>query len=218
MVGASGGFFMACLVAHHCSPSPRALLSIQGINTFRHKFFNSSTLLTPEPIPDEQVAQFSTGPPIVGVTTTGTASKFYVDKLTADGGKNTQFVAPKAPPSNATDNFHDDRSVLYDYYTYNNAWLDMVRDIDPGYDWATGDEERRTKWPPTVIFHGDQDYDVDLDVSKDMASKLGDRVRLTVAPGKPHLYENTLFLEDGDSGMAAVKKSIAYLDDIIKSQ
>ncbi|TDZ20085.1 hypothetical protein Cob_v007308 [Colletotrichum orbiculare MAFF 240422] len=48
--GGSAGFFMAALTAHHLTPTPIALLSITGITTFRHHFFNSSVLLTPEPV------------------------------------------------------------------------------------------------------------------------------------------------------------------------
>ncbi|TEA16714.1 hypothetical protein C8034_v011868 [Colletotrichum sidae] len=48
--GGSAGFFMAALTAHHLTPTLIALLSITGITTFRHHFFNSSVLLTPEPV------------------------------------------------------------------------------------------------------------------------------------------------------------------------
>ncbi|TDZ32304.1 hypothetical protein C8035_v012379 [Colletotrichum spinosum] len=48
--GGSAGFFMAALTAHHLTPTPIALLSITGITTFRHHFFNSSVLLNLEPV------------------------------------------------------------------------------------------------------------------------------------------------------------------------
>lgn len=213
-VGASGGFFLACQTAHHCNPPPIALLSIEGINTFHHKFFNSSTLLTPEPIKDSEVAEFITGDAIVGVTPSTSTSKFYPEKLLADFSKNADFVAPKGT-NPAEDEFHDNRGLLYDYYTYNNAFIKLLGETDPGYDWAVTDDARRKKWPQTVIFHGNDDYDVELDVSEDMKKKLGDRVDLFIAEGKPHLFERALFLEDDDSGMKVVREAIARLDEIV---
>lgn len=160
------------------------------------------------------MAEFITGDAIVGVTPSTSISKFYPEKLLADFSKNPDFVAPKGTNS-AEDEFHDNRGLLYDYYTYNNAFIKLLGDTDPGYDWAVTDDVRRKKWPQTVIFHGNEDYDVELDVSEDMKKKLGDRVDLFIAEGKPHLFERGLFLEDDDSGMKAVKEAIARLDEIV---
>jgi hypothetical protein len=46
---------MASLIAHHAEPPPAALLGITAIPTFRHPFFNTSVLMTPEPIKDEDM-------------------------------------------------------------------------------------------------------------------------------------------------------------------
>ncbi|KND87060.1 hypothetical protein TOPH_08302 [Tolypocladium ophioglossoides CBS 100239] len=217
--GGSGGVFAASLIAHHCRPTPLALFSIEGINTFRHPFFNSSTQLTPEPIRDVDMAGIIAGPIAVGVTAPGAASAFRLEKLRADGSKNPDYKIPPAPAQDGPLPKHS-RSELYDYYTYKNGWLDLVGEIDPGYEWARekspAARERVARWPPTVTFHGNDDHDVPLDVSEQMRDCLGeDKVSLFVADGQPHLYELTKFIDDDVPEMGAVKDAVKRLDEIV---
>ncbi|PNY26369.1 Uncharacterized protein TCAP_03701 [Tolypocladium capitatum] len=217
------GAFAAALIAHHCQPTPLALLSIQGINTFRHAFFNSSTQLTPEPIQDADMADIIAGPMMVGATAPGAASAFRLEKLRADGSKDPDYKTPPAPaPAQDGPPPKHARGELYDYYTYKNGWLDLVGEIDVGYEWARekspAARDRVAKWPPTVVLHGNADYDVPLDVSEQMRDCLGgDKVSLFVADGQPHLYELTRFIDDDAPGMGAVRDAVKRLDEIVGS-
>ncbi|KAL6863583.1 alpha/beta-hydrolase [Trichoderma novae-zelandiae] len=215
--GASGGFFMAAIIAHSCHPKPLALFSIQGINTFRHRFFNSSVL-----IPDEEVSHASMQKHIAGPTQVGDMepdeSTFVLDKLTPEGAKNPDFTLPEKPEGAPSDESY--RGMLYDYYTFNNSFVDLVGDVDPGYQWAKlpDAKDRVAEWPKTVIFHGNNDPDVELNVSEDMRDCLGeDKVTLIIADGQHHLYELEKFIEDDAPGMDAVKQAVAKLDEIVAS-
>ncbi|KAM0449997.1 hypothetical protein ACHAO4_006876 [Trichoderma viride] len=214
--GASGGFFMAAIIAHHCNPKPLALLSIQGINTFRHPFFNSSILLAEEEIPHSTMEKYITGPTQSGDDMRPDESAFVLDKLTPNGAKNPNY----SPPEAGSDNLSIYRGMLYDYYTFNNSFVDLVGSVDPGYQWAKlpDAKDRVAQWPKTVIFHGNNDPDVVLNVSEDMRDCLGeDKVTLIVADGQPHLYELEKFIEDDSPGMDVVRQSVARLDEIVAS-
>ncbi|KAL7936505.1 alpha/beta-hydrolase [Trichoderma chlorosporum] len=216
--GASGGVFMAAIIAHQCQPKPLALFSIQGINTFRHPFFNSSVQTAGEEIPHATMEKYITGPVQVGEMQPD-ESTFVLDKLIPDGAKNPSF-APPVPSATTASADGSYRGMLYDYYTFNNAFLGMVDSVDPGYQWAKLPEakDRVAQWPPTVIFHGNQDPDVELNVSEDMRDCLGeDKVTLIIAEGQPHLYELEKFIEDDAPGMDVVRQAVARLDEIVAS-
>ncbi|KAM0247589.1 hypothetical protein ACHAQJ_009808 [Trichoderma viride] len=215
--GASGGFFMAAIIAHKCEPKPLALFSIQGINTFRHPFFNSSIQTAGEEIPSSAMEKFIAGPIQVGDMLPD-ESTFVLDKLTPDGAKNPNFTPPPKPHEDGSSVIY--RAMLYDYYTFNNSFVDIVGSVDPGYQWAKlpDAKERIAQWPRTVIFHGNNDPDVELNVSEDMRDCLGeDKVSLFIADGQPHLYELEKFIEDDAPGMDVVKQSVARLDEIVAS-
>ncbi|CAI4213150.1 unnamed protein product [Parascedosporium putredinis] len=64
---------------------------------------------------------------------------------------------------------------------------------------------RGKPWPPTVLIHGDDDYDVSMDVSVHMAQSLGeDRIKLLLAERQGHLFESESFLEDDGEGAEAM--------------
>ncbi|KAL5093339.1 hypothetical protein Trisim1_011144 [Trichoderma cf. simile WF8] len=216
--GASGGYFMASLIAHHCQPKPLALFSIQGINTFHHPFFNSSIQTAGEEIPHDSMEKYIAGPIQVGEMPID-ESTFVLDKLTPDGAKNPSFTPPMpAAGTSSADNTY--RGMLYDYYTFDNSFLSIVGSVDPGYQWGKLPEskDRVAQWPQTVIFHGNKDPDVELNVSEDMRDCLGeDRVTLIIADGQPHLYELEKFIEDDAPGMDAVREAVARLDEIVAS-
>ncbi|KAF6807715.1 endomembrane protein 70-like protein [Colletotrichum sojae] len=224
--GGSAGFFMASLTAHHFSPSPIALMSITGITTFRHRFFNSSVLLTPEPITEAQMANHLSSPVSVGTTSFNNPQVFHPDKLRPDGTKNTEFSFGTGPISIGGEDVNADefpRGCLYDYYLHRNEFLGLVGEIDPGYEWAKVDDaaskERLAAWPPTTIIQGDADDDVDIAVSAHMAECLGeDKAKFFLAEGQPHRYEATRFLEDDVGGMDAVRRAVANLEhDVARS-
>ncbi|KAI3541573.1 hypothetical protein CSPX01_07381 [Colletotrichum filicis] len=213
--GSSAGFFIASLTAHHLHPTPLALLSITGITTFRHPFFSSSVLLTPEPITEAQMSHHLSAPVSIGVTSANNPQVFHVEKILPDGAKNTAFVLPPLPISDDGNCDEFPRGCLYDYYLYRNEFLNLVGEIDPGYEWAESEmgESRAAAWPPTTIIQGDADEDVDLSVSTHMVHCLGDsKVKLFLAEGQPHLYEATRFIEDDMSGMDAVRQAVSNLE------
>lgn len=205
---------MAAIIAHHCDPKPLALLSIQGINTFRHRFFTSSLLLTEQEIRPSTMEKFITGPMESGDDMRPDESAFALDKLTPDGAKNPNY----SPPGTGPDAGSIYRGMLYDYYTFNNSFVDLVGSVDPGYQWAKHADAkgRVAQWPKTIIFHGNNDPDVELNVSEDMRDCLGeDKVTLIIADGQPHLYELENFIEDDAPGMDVVRQSVARLDEIV---
>ncbi|KAL7805904.1 alpha/beta-hydrolase [Trichoderma gracile] len=217
--GASGGFFMAALIAHQCHPKPLALFSIQGINTFRHRFFNSSILIPDQEISHSSMAKYIAGPMQVGDMKPD-ESTFVLDKLTPEGAKSPNFAPPPRDPENKALSDESYRGMLYDYYTFNNSFVDLVGDVDPGYQWAKQPDarDRVAEWPKTIIFHGDNDPDVELNVSEEMRDCLGeDKVMLIVAQGQPHLFELEKFIEDDAPGMDAVRQAVAKLDEVVAS-
>jgi acetyl esterase/lipase len=216
VAGASAGFFLATLTGHHCQPPPIALLSITGITTFRHPFFNTSVLLTPKPITDAQVQKHVTEPVSVGVPEAGDATVFSLEKLLPSGTKNPDFKPAQPPVSGNSEAVP--RGCLYDYWLYKNAFLDLVGDVDPGYDWAKIEDGKAKLdiWPTTIIIQGNDDYDVDFKVSSHMVEALGeDKVKLCVADGQGHLFEATKFLEDDVAGMDAVRTAVQHLDQVV---
>lgn len=209
---------MASAIANTIKPAPLALFSISGICTFHHAFFNSSTLLTPEPIPDSDVAAVVSGPAIIGRCSPDDRKVFALDKLLPDGARNAGYKpdATLKPFTKEEEQYWDQRGVLYDYYTHRNEWTKLVGDLDPAFGTAAFTAEKKAAWPLTVVFHGNEDYDVPLGVSELMRDAVGgDTVSLFVADGQPHLYEMTRFIEDEDACMDAVRKAVARLDDIV---
>ncbi|KAK6211310.1 hypothetical protein QIS74_10574 [Colletotrichum tabaci] len=216
--GGSAGFFMASLTAHHLTPPPIALLSVTGITTFQHPFFESSVLLTPEPIPEVQMTRYLSEPVSVGTTSDCDPQVFRLDKLLPTGAKNAEFSTQPVPLSDTGSLNAFARGSLYSYYLYKNEFPNLVGDVDPGYEWAKSESEsaRAAAWPPTTIIQGDADDHVDLSVSTHMVDCLGkSKVKLFLAKGQPHRYEATRFLEDDVEGMDAVRQAVSNLESDI---
>ncbi|KJZ68865.1 hypothetical protein HIM_11746 [Hirsutella minnesotensis 3608] len=164
------------------------------------------------------MAEFIASPMAVGVSPPGAKAAFSVEKLRPDGSRNPDY---STPPYDGPSPNHS-RSELYDYYTYKNAWLDMLGEVDPGYAWATEPSpvarERVDRWPPTVILHGDADDDVPLSVSEQMRDCLGrDKVSLFTAHGQPHLFELTSVIDDDVPEMGVVRDAVKRLDELPRS-
>ncbi|KAK4446062.1 endomembrane protein 70-like protein [Podospora aff. communis PSN243] len=215
--GASAGFFLAALVAHHLTPPPLALLSITGIPSFRHAFFNSSTLIPSEPITEDDIAPYVSEPVTVGRHIFDASGVFSTASLLPSGEKNTAWTPGRKLPEGFTSD--PNRGLLYDYYLHENLFLDFVGEVDAGFDWATVDEQKLEAWPPTIFIHGDDDADVDLDVCASTVKQLGDKAQFFLAKGKGHLFEKGCFLEDlgddKDSPTGAVLKAIDALDRVV---
>ncbi|KAK3323121.1 Alpha/Beta hydrolase protein [Cercophora scortea] len=223
--GGSAGFFLATIIVHHLTPKPAALLSITGIPTFRHRFFNSSVLIPPDPVDEMDVETYMVEPVSVGRSPYDPLAIFYVDSLLPDGSKNPDFSSAgrQPPPNNDQD---QNRGLLYDYWLYENAFITMVDSVDLGFDWAA-DEHQKTKlkeWPVTIFIQGSSDLDVSPDVCADVASALGpEKAIYCEAPGQDHLFEAHKFLEDhlideaGQDCMDAVRKAVAELDKVVAS-
>jgi len=222
--GASAGFFLATLTAHHLTPKPLALLSITGISTFQHPFFSSSTLLTPKPLTDENMAPHLNMDGPIATRTAAGPTPFVLERLTSSGAKNTDYVPPKPEDEDARNGPGYSRGMLYDYYLYHNKFPVLVGSIDPGYGPVfveSGEEKKlapgKEDWPPTVIIHGDDDYDVSMDVSEHMVNALGEeRVSLFLAGGQGHLFEREWFLEDEEDAMGAVRDAVERLVAIVQ--
>lgn len=202
---------MATLVAHHLTPKPLALLSITGIPSFHHPFFNSSTLIPPSPIKEEDIERFVAESVSVG---NSPPNIFYVDMLQPSSSKNPQFQAPPKPPNTRDPS----RGLLYDYYVYENQYVPLIGSVDPGFDWAEDPAQasRLARWPVTVFIQGDEDDDVNIDVCASVAKRLGDKkAKFCVAKGQGHLFEGTMFIEDDLPGMDAVRQAIDELDKAV---
>ncbi|TQN72393.1 hypothetical protein CSHISOI_03126, partial [Colletotrichum shisoi] len=213
--GGSAGFFMASLTAHHLTPPPIALLSVTGITTFQHPFFESSVLLTPEPITKVQMTRYLSEAVSVGTTSDCDPQVFRLDKLLPTGAKSAEFSIQLVPLSDTGSLDAFARGSLYSYYLYKNEFPNLVADVDPGYEWAKSESEsaRAAAWPPTTIIQGDADDHVDLSVSTHMVDCLGkSKVKLFLAKGQPHRYGATRFLEDDVEGMDAVRQAVSNLE------
>lgn len=220
--GASAGFFLATLVAHNVSPKPIALLSITGIPTFRHKFFNSSVLLAPDPITEEEIERYISEPASVGKSV-DPEDVFYLDRLLPNGAKNPDFRVPSRVTIPGF-NGEQGRGILYDYHLHENMFEPLLNDVDPGLEWPK-DENMREKlgdWPVTIFIQGDEDVPVDKAVSSDTADALGpERAIYIEAKGQGHLFMRYKYLEDsirdpdGKDAMDTVRRALEELDRVV---
>lgn len=194
---------MTTLTAHHnLAPPPLALLSITGIPTFQHPFFSSSVLLHPEPLSPSDVSPLLSRPVSVGTPIPGRPAVFTLGKLTPDGTKNPEY----SPPAQA-----EEAPGLYGYHLYRNEFPSLVGAVDPGYK-----PGRQRDWPPTVMIHGNDDYEVSVDVCLHMHEVLGeDRVKVFVAEGQGHLFEEGSWWEDEGAEMVAVREAVECLEGIV---
>jgi hypothetical protein len=208
------GAFLACLIGHHATSKPLAILSITGIPSFRHSFFESSVLLVPEPIKEEEVDRYLSAPVSVGLNASRAA--FYPESLLPSGDKKPEWVQPLGKPKGWQGD--DGRGMLYDYFLYSNMFLPQVSDVDLGFAWTKDDsgKEKLAAWPTTVVIQGDADVDVSPDVSISVAKALGSKAVLFIAKGEEHLFENCNFIEDKTAGMNTVREAVEALDGAVK--
>ncbi|KAI0835868.1 Alpha/Beta hydrolase protein [Hypoxylon sp. FL0890] len=219
--GSSAGFFMATLIAYHVKPPPVALLCITGIPSFRHPFFSSSKLITPVAIKEEDIARYLDDPVEVGAIDAYDESTFHIYQILPTGQKNVEYTHPTRPATVTSNASVVSRDSLYDYWLYQNAYLDLVGDVDPGFRWAKEDKDgdKLQDWPFSIFIQGDADTDVSMDVTTHAVECLGpDKAKLCLAQGAPHLFEAKSFLEDEPQGMAAVREAIDLLDTHLQSR
>ncbi|GAW11795.1 hypothetical protein ANO14919_011470 [Xylariales sp. No.14919] len=209
--GASAGFFCAALIAHHLQPQPLALLSITGIPTFRHPFFNSSNFIAPECLDELKMRKYLDRSVEVGSEPIAESMIFSPDSLTKSGGRNTGYQHPKPRPIPPSGN-------LYRYFLSKNAYIPMLGSVDPGFEWAESDSQRLrlANWPITIFIHGNKDVDVGIDVIIEVVRNLGpEKAKLMIAEGQTHLFEATCFLEDKGVAMDTVKCAMKELDEAV---
>jgi hypothetical protein len=143
---------------------------------------------------------------------------FYLDSLTESGAKRAGYERPKPASGPSGSDGELPRGCLYDYFLYENAYIPMLGSVDPGYEWAKTDSQtlKLANWPTTVFIQGDEDFDVDADVTVEAARSLGpEKARLIMAKGQPHLFEARCFLEDGGVEMDAIRCAVKELDEAI---
>jgi acetyl esterase/lipase len=211
VAGASGGFFPATLIAQHLTPKPLALLSYTGIPTFRHPFFNSSTLIPPEPITEEEIRHLETEPVSVGTTPTVV---FSVDMVLPSGLKNPDFQ-PSFHSQVDSHGQDPNRGLLYYYYLQENRFVPLVGSVDLGFDWASdpASSSKLVEWPFTILIQGDEDVDVHMDVCVSVARSLGPaKAKLIMAPGQGHRFQKTSFIEDVGPGMDEIRTAMRELE------
>ncbi|KAK0732307.1 hypothetical protein B0H67DRAFT_640598 [Lasiosphaeris hirsuta] len=232
----SSGFFLATLIAYHLEPKPLALLSITGIPTFHHPFFNSYKLIyhssldppelvapNPGPIPEDDM-QTLISPYFVGKSVVEPLDAFALAKLDSRGKRKhgnawlwrrLHHVSSSSQPP----------GVLYNYYLNKIVYLDLVSAVDPGFDWAASEDDanlaRTSQWPMTIFIQGEQDKDISPSVCRDVAVRLGSRAVYCEARDQGHLFEKQLFLDNPQlnrgktKGMSALFKAIKALDEAV---
>ncbi|GAW25876.1 putative endomembrane protein 70-like protein [Rosellinia necatrix] len=206
------------MVAHHLQPQPLALLSITGIPTFRHSFFNSSTLISSELPTESRVQKCLEGPLCVGTRPEGDLTIFDPASLTESGTKRLTYERPEPAQNILEYDAKNPRKGLYSYLMYKNAFVPLLESIDLGYEWAKTNPQgsKLAQWPATVFIQGDNDHDVNADVTIQVARDLGQgKARLIIAEGQGHLFEATSFLKDTGVGMDAVRRAIKELDEVL---
>ncbi|KAI0481936.1 Alpha/Beta hydrolase protein [Xylariaceae sp. FL0804] len=218
--GASAGFFMASLIAHHVKPAPAAMLCITGIPTFQHSFFRSSAVLVPGPMKEEQAAKYLEGPVEVGTITPGDPAVFMVNKLLPSGQRNQDYSGESRPADAAQNPDLLGREYLYDYFVYHNAYQILVGGVDPGFQWAEdpASKEKLEAWPTTIFIQGDQDPDVPPEIITSAVDSLGpEKAVLFMARGEEHLFEAESYLEDDIEYMTTVRDAVTALDRAIEA-
>lgn len=164
------------------------------------------------------------GPLVVGSSIPGGHEKagiFRVEALTPDGTYDPHFQSPEpTDPRSAVDKkLWGQRELLYSYYIHRNLYPGMTAAMDGGREWHDWSAERKAQWPPTVIFHGNADTAVPLEVSSDFLTVMGaDRVFMFVAQGQDHLFERARFIEEDAPGMEAVRDAVARLSSLVKER
>lgn len=212
------GGFLATLAAHHIKPSPLALFLICAIPTFNHSFFRSSLRVDKLAISQAQVEQLRAGPPTVG--TLSWRPSFDPQMLLPDGSRNQNTERPRPmvdetqiPPEEAL------RAELYNFLLFTNAYPSLVKEVDPGFKWATavdaGSEHLKT-WPETVIIQGDADAAVHQDVSFSFTQHLGEKGNFFLAKDQPHLFEAGNFIEDEEPYMDVVHSAVDQLIRVVE--
>lgn len=132
------------------------------------------------------------------------------------GSKNPSFARPKEAPAEFVHG-NPNRVVLYDYYLYENMYVPLVGDVDPGFEWAKTEAGRAklATWPTTILIQGDRDDDVKIDVCSHVAECLGSKAKFCLSKGQEHLFEAGSFIEDEGPGMDTVRQAVGKLDDAV---
>jgi hypothetical protein len=165
------------------------------------------------------MSPYTSEPVSIGTSPCGTPLAQSLDKFLLAGTFDIDDQ-PLATAESAASNEEYPRGCLYDYYLYHNKFVDLVGEIDPGYEWVEeqSQNEKRAQWPPTVAIQGDDDDDVSPDVTKYMETSLGnDKVTVCWAKGQGHLFESAKLLDDPTESMNSVRGAVEQLDKIVEA-
>lgn len=203
-------------------PRPLALLPYYGRPTSNDDFFRSNKILIEPQVTFKQVEHFLKEPVHCGFT--HPSSQFDPECLLNDLSPNAEWKWPEQDPNNSIP-----RDYLFFYLNQNNKYPEMAQGIDKSLN-----DPAWRNYPPTIIVHGDSDYMVPLQASKNIVSVIGEHIPLEAkpwplltntqgptsaklfdVPGAGHAFDGGLFL--GDPGLGIVEKAWEALHEVVRA-
>jgi acetyl esterase/lipase len=185
VLGHSAGGYLTLLSGHWLTPRPLALVSFYGYGDIVGAWYSQ-----PDPfyrtkplVPDEEAKQAVGGAPLYAST-----------------------------PEN-----NDQRGRFYLYTRQNGLWPQALTGHDPAkepdyFDPFCPVRHVTADYPPVMLLHGDQDTDVPVEQSLDMAAacqRAGVRHVLKILKGRGHGFDNNGLAEPELSG--AFDEAIAFM-------
>jgi acetyl esterase/lipase len=186
VVGHSAGGYLTLSAGYQCQPPPRALVSFYGYGDITGAWYSR-----PDP--------------------------FYSKEPAVSAEKANQSVSD----SIVTEGNEDRRWSFYLYCRQQGLWPKMVGGWDPDaeprkFDSYCPVRNVTSKYPPTLLLHGDADTDVPFEQSELMARELerrGVKHRLIRIAGGPHGFDGKA---DDPQAAQAFEAVIAFLKKHLK--
>jgi acetyl esterase/lipase len=181
VVGHSAGGYLTLAAGYQCQPRPRALVSFYGYGDITGAWYSR-----PDPFYSKEPA-----------VSAEKARQSVGDAIITEGGE-------------------EGRWFFYLYCRQQGLWPKMVGGWDPDTEPRKFDpycpvRNVTSKYPPTLLLHGDADTDVPFEQSERMARELerhGIEHRLIHISGGPHGFDGNL---DDPQAVKAFEEVIAFL-------
>lgn len=164
IINVNKGAFITYQAGHYLDPRPLALLAYYGHPTSDDDFFRSNKILIEPPVTYVQIKHFLEEPVHCGFT--HPSSQFDPKCLLDDLSPNPEWKRPEQDSSGSIPRDH-----LFFYLNQNNKYPEMAQGIDKSLN-----DPSWKDYPPTIIVHGDADYMVPLQASKDIVSVIGEHI------------------------------------------